>query len=126
MTVADAEVSEVILRVAAIVEESTRRYGIARDGRAVISQRVIAYALFDLDPAGYFAPDNRSDYSPAWRKLWRRSRRDGTRNSLNNLWDAVDRVFADHPPNEGSRNWRYTPQQIRDIAHGLTKESRTP
>lgn len=56
MTTANSELAKAIYRVADIVQGCTERYGIYADGRAVIDQHVVLYAMFDLNPESYFAP----------------------------------------------------------------------
>ena len=124
MTVTDAEVAQSISRVADIVQGATERYRSRDDGRSPISARFILYALFDLDSATYFAPENGA-HMVLWENRWRRTRRDGTRPHYKELHDAVYRSLTDGLPGDKGILGRYTPDQVRDVARRLLSDQGT-
>jgi hypothetical protein len=123
-TVTEAEVAQAVHRVADIVQGAVERYAVNDDGRAGIHARFVLYAMFDLDPATYFAPENREALA-LWADRWRQARRDGTRRRYWALHDAVSEALRRELPGDWRMDLRYTPEQIRDVARRISNDQGT-
>lgn len=117
-SVISTELEQAVHRVADIVQGATERYGIYDEGRAPISALFVLYAMFDLDPASYFAPENGEDLA-LWRARWRQTRRDKTREHYRALHDDVYRALTEGLPGDWRAGDSYAPEQIRDVVRQL-------
>ena len=119
-----AELAKALLRLADITQGFTERYGIYRD-QARIDERAVLYAMFDLDPATYFLPENRESLA-MWQAEWRKTRRDGTREHYSALRDAMRDALVDGLPGDWRTGGLYTPDQIRAVAHTVAATEAQP
>lgn len=118
-TLPQSSVQAAVERVADILQGAIERRGIYAERKAPISARYVLYAMFDLDPGTYFAPEN-GEALALWAACWRQTRHDGTREHYRGLHDAVYRTLTEGLPGDWRAGQRYTSEQVRDVARRIT------
>ncbi|MFD0209130.1 hypothetical protein ACFVH9_08330 [Streptomyces hirsutus] len=116
-----ADLAAALLRLAEVVQHMTKTYGIYAEGRAYISSTAVTFVAYGGDPAAYCDQTSRN---LAWNEALARTRHDNTRGRCQALDDAIESALADGLPGDYSDGGnRYTPDQIREVAHRLTPDA---